>query len=265
MESIPNFGLGTYKLEPENAYKHVLDALELGYRHIDTAHVYKNEEAVGRAIRDSGVPREQIWVTTKIWKRHLVKDQVDQAVDLALEKLGLDYVDLVLIHSPCKNKKGVCKATSSYLLLEKYRENYPYRVRFIGVSNYTVSHLTDLEKVWTTKPFCNQIELSPFCRREELVSWCLNRKIGIVAHSSLTRGEKFNHHVIGTLAYRNGVSPSQVMLAWARAKKFVIIPGVSETMHLIENWECREFNLDDDDVTQLDNIGEEYALFPWFL
>lgn len=259
MESIPSLGFGSYRHSLEDAYNFVSLALKLGYRHIDTAHIYKNEEAVGQAIRDSGIPRSEIWVTTKVWKKFIEKDKIADAVDTSLKKLGLDYLDLVLIHSPCKGKY-----VTSWQLLEKYVAENPGRVRQIGVSNYRQDHLEALEKVWKIKPYCNQIEVTPFFRREELVSWCKNKGIIVVAHSSLTRGQKLDHEIVTRVAEKNKASVSQILLGWAREKELVLIPGASTEEHLMANWEGREFVLDNSGVVELDSISDEFALFPWF-
>lgn len=252
--------VGTYKLDLDMTYRIVKRAIEIGYREFDTASLYKNEEAVGNAVRDSGVPREEIWVTTKIWITDIKKDRIHEAINESLLRLGLDYVDLVLIHAPVKDK-----IESSWLSLEGYLEKNQDKVRHIGVSNYNVTNLEKLEKIWKIKPYCNQIEVSPMCRREDVVLWCQARKIGIYSYSCLGKGILINHQKIQDLTNITNVKVPSLLIGWQRYKKYHVIIGTSSEEHLMENWNDRNLVLQEEVLEKLDQMQEQFSLFPRYL
>jgi diketogulonate reductase-like aldo/keto reductase len=246
--NLPPIGLGTYQLDPETTYSSVLQALSLGYRHIDTAALYRNEAAIGRALADSKIPRDEIWITTKIWTGEIQKgfEAMKRSVERSLIDLNVQYIDLVLLHNPTQHVED------DWHHLE--------RIRHIGVSNYTRAELTRVLNVCTQKPLCNQIELSPFLARRDLVDFCRHHAISIVAHSPLTKGHKLNHDTLAMMARRYSCSPAVLMLSWARHKGFSVIPRSRQIEHLREN--LTTVNLLDSDVVILDQLNEEYTTHP---
>ena len=257
MESI---GLGTYKLTPETTYSIIREALKLGYRHFDTASLYKNEEAVGRAVRDSGVERDKIWVTTKVWLKDIKQNRIGKSIKDSLERLGLDYVDLVLLHGPVEGK-----IVSSWQTLEEgYNDKLKGKIKHIGVSNYSIRHLEELKRVWKIKPYCNQIELTPFLRREKLVNWLRDNEIKIVAHTSLTKGALLEHSLLVELGKKYGVTSAEILLAWAISKNFVILPRTSNIEHLRSNLQVDKIKLDQKDINLLDGVPERYTSLPHY-
>ena len=242
--SFPKLGLGTYMLR-NKSYKMVLAALKAGYRHIDTAKLYGNESDVGQAIKDSGVPREEIFITTKIM-RHDIKNRLKEAVESALNALDT-YIDLLLLHVPTSN------SVEAWSVLQDFKGD---RVRELGVSNFSIS---DLE-VLSPKPWCNQIELSPFLQRRPLVNYCKRNSIRIIAHSSLV---KLDDYVIQEIGKMNRCTPAQVLLSWARIKGYHVIPRTSDKKHLIEN--MKFVALEYSDMYELDRLESGYTKFPKFI
>ena len=247
----PNKGIGTYQLDQETTYRIVLAGLNLGYRHIDTAFLYRNEAAVGHAIKDSRVPREEIWITTKIWVTAIKKgpNAMQRSIEKSLARLQTSYLDLVLLHSPTDN---VEQDWQNLVDIHKY-----VRVRHIGVSNYNTEQLKSILAVNDTKPYCNQIELSPFLQRRDLVDFCRLYKIVVVAHSSLTKGNKFDHPLLLQLSQKYACSVAVILLSWARAKKFKVIPRTSSEEHLRDN--LIRVKLSTEDMQLLDGLEEGYS------
>ena len=249
--ALPLVGLGTYHLDEMTTYTMVLNALNLGYRHIDTAALYRNESAIGRALVESSVPRKEIWLTTKIWTTDICKgiDAMRKSIERSLLNLQTDYLDLVLLHNPTNHVE-----TDWRNLETLYQEG---KIRYIGVSNYNLADLRKILAVCTVRPFCNQIELSPFLTREELVQFCQQGNIRIVAHSSLTKAHKLQDKTIIELANKYSCSPVTLMLSWARQRGYVVIPRTSKVNHLKEN--LHHVEIKPEDMTALDNLNENYA------
>lgn len=263
--NIPSFGLGTYKLKKVNdeAYMSVKTALKLGYRHIDTAALYNNEENVGRAIKDSGIPREEIFITTKIQRADIWKgeNKMIRSVNRSLKKLGVDYIDQVLLHAPIEEK-----LLESWQILEKIYEDG--KIRYIGVSNYKIEHLEIILKSCKIKPYTNQIECSPFLTRQKLVKYCADNDIIVVAHSSLTKGEKFDDPCINEIATKYNVTPACILIMWGLFKGFTIIPRTGNIDHLIENYGCSISSnfLVEQDIEKLDKLDEhQFATHPQYI
>ncbi len=263
--NIPRFGLGTYKLKKDNdeAYLSVKKALELGYRHIDTAALYNNEESVGRAIKDSGISREEIFITTKIQRADIWKGEkrMIRSINRSLKKLDVDYIDQVLLHAPIEEK-----LLESWQILEKiYKDG---KIRHIGVSNYKIEHLKIILKDCKIKPYTNQIECSPFLVRHDLVNFCKNNNIKVVAHSSLTKGEKFDDPLINEIATKYDKSPACILIMWGLFKGFTIIPRTCNVDHLIENYGCSISSnfLVEQDIERLDKLDEhQFATHPQYI
>jgi diketogulonate reductase-like aldo/keto reductase len=250
---IPQVGLGVYQ-SPRGAPTRdaVVTALRLGYRHIDTARIYENEADVGEGLRASGVPREQVFVTTKLWNSDQGYDSALRAFDGSLKRLGLDYVDLYLIHWPVAGKRADSWRALEHLLAEK-------RARAIGVSNYMKPHLEELFSHAKVTPAVNQIELTPFLQRRETVELCHAKGIVVEAYSPLTRGKRLGHPVIVDVARKVGRTPAQVLLRWGIQKGVVVLPKSIHEARIAENAALFDFALDADAMGHLDALEEGLA------
>lgn len=251
---IPILGLGTYLMKHgEQTYNASLWALEVGYRHIDTASFYKNEQDVGRAIRDSDIPRQEIFVTTKVWNDDQGYDKALKAVETSLQKLGFDYIDLVLVHWPVPSlRKETWKA------LEKvYDEGV---VASIGVSNYTINHLQELFNYANTIPVVNQVEFSPFLYQKELQEFCEENNIYIEAYSPLVRGRKFDDPKVVKISRKHNKTSAQVLIRWALQVGTIALPKSSKKERIIENADVFDFELDEEDMNLLATCNEGYRV-----
>ncbi len=252
---IPYLGLGVFKADPGGeARMAVRRALEIGYRHVDTAAIYHNEADVGAAIRDSSIPREDIFVTTKLWNRDHGRDRAIRACRDSLGRLGLDYVDLYLVHWPVK---GVRRDTWRGMVT-LLRDGL---CRAIGVSNYTVRHLAELlDDDHEVVPAVNQVEFNPFLYQRELLAFCRERGIQLEAYSPLARGKKLDHPVLRDVAARYAVTPAQVMIRWALQHDLVVIPKSVNPDRLAENAGVFGFSIGADDMARLDALDEGLRL-----
>ena len=251
--SIPQVGLGVWQ-SPQGAATRdaVKAALEAGYRHVDTARVYRNEADVGAAVRDSGVPRGEVFVTTKLWNDDHGYDETLRAFDKSLERLGLDYVDLYLVHWPVQGKR-----LDTWRAFEKLFEDK--RARSIGVSNYMVRHLEELMAKANHPPAVNQIELHPFLQRRDTVTLCQSLGIVLEAYSPLTRGERLDHPEVVAIAGEVKRSPAQVLLRWGVQKGFVVLPKSVHAARIEENGRLFDFSLDPAQMGRLDALEENLA------
>lgn len=247
---IPQVGLGVYQSAPGAATRDaVLTALELGYRHVDTARIYGNEADVGAAIKATSVPRDQIFVTTKLWNDDHGYDAALRALDGSLERLGLDYVDLYLIHWPVERKRR-----DSWRALE--RAFADGRARAIGVSNYLVPHLRELLGHAKVAPHVNQIELSPFLQRRDTCALCRERNIIVEAYSPLTKGHRLDHPAVVAIARQVQRTPAQVLLRWSLQHGNVILPKSVQRKRIAENGALFDFSLDSAAMAKLDDLEE---------
>lgn len=249
---IPRLGLGVYRAaagaEARNA---VLWALEAGYRHVDTAAFYGNEADVGRAIRESGIAREDVFVTTKLWNEDHGYDAALAAFDASLERLGFDYVDLYLIHWPVPDLR-----LESWRALERlYGEG---RARAIGVSNYMVQHLEELLAHCTVVPAVNQIELSPWSwrSRRDVVELCRAQGIALEAYSPLTKGRRLDDPTLRSVAERVGRTPAQVLIRWALQRDLIVIPKSTNRGRIRENADVFDFELPAAEMERLEALDE---------
>lgn len=252
---IPVFGFGTYRSpRGEGTREAVLQALELGYRHIDTAAAYGNEQDVGAALRESGVPREEVFVATKLWNKDHGFAQALGALDQSLDRLGLDYVDLYLIHWPVQGLR-----TESWRALEALLTEG--KARAIGVSNYMVHHLEELLDQEAMPPAVNQIELSPYNlrSRQKVVSFCREQDIVLEAYSPLTKGQKLEDPELVKLATKYGRSPAQILIRWSLQHGFVVLPKSARPERIAENARVFDFTLEDADMAALDGLDEALA------
>ncbi|WP_157075938.1 aldo/keto reductase [Neobacillus fumarioli] len=253
---MPWFGLGVYKVqEGEEALQSVKAAIKAGYRSIDTAALYQNEESVGRAIKESGVPREELFITTKVWNTDQRNDSVLEAFETSLQKLGLDYVDLYLVHWPVKEKYK-----QTWKILEKiYKEG---RARAIGVSNFTIHHLEDLIADAEIKPMVNQVELHPLFAQPELRDYCKKQEIQIEAWAPLGQGRLLDHPVLKEIADAHNKTIAQVILRWDLQNEIVTIPKSVKESRIIENANIFDFELTERDMEKINSLNENKRFGP---
>lgn len=248
--SIPQVGLGVWQTpRGEVTRRAVKTAIQLGYRHVDTARIYGNEADVGAGLRESGVPRAELFVTTKLWNDDQGYDTALRAFDASLERLGLEYIDLYLLHWPVAGKR-----LDSWRALERlHSEN---RARAIGVSNFLSRHLNELMATATVMPAVNQIELSPFLQQRETRAFCARHGIVVEAYSPLTHGQRLDHPVVVATAARAGRSPAQVLLRWALQHGLVVLPKSAREARIRENATLFDFSLDAEAMAALDACEE---------
>ncbi|MFS0865431.1 aldo/keto reductase [Fredinandcohnia sp. 179-A 10B2 NHS] len=247
---MPWFGLGVYKAqEGEEVISAVKSAIQSGYRHIDTAALYKNEEGVGQGIREAGIPREELFITTKVWNDDQGYENTLKAFDESLTKLGLEYVDLYLIHWPVK---GLYKET--WKALESLYESG--KVRAIGVSNFLIHHLEDLLSDCKIKPMVNQVEFHPWLTQEDLQAFCKENSIQLEAWSPLARGQLLDHPTIVDIAEKYNKSTAQIILRWDLQHEVITIPKSVKPERIKQNAEVFDFELSTEDMEALDAINE---------
>jgi diketogulonate reductase-like aldo/keto reductase len=250
--TIPLFGYGTYQVPSGGTCRRaVAHALELGYRHIDTAALYANEDDVGRAVRESGIARGEIFITTKLWNSDQGYKSALKAFERSLNRLGLDYVDLYLIHWPEPGKRR----DSWRALVELQQQG---RARSIGVSNYTIAHLEELLRDSDVAPANNQVEFSPFLYQRKLLEFCTAKGITLTAYCPLTHGDKLDHATIVSIGKRHGKTSAQVLLRWALQHGLIASPKSARLERIAENAALYDFELDASDMKQLDALDEGY-------
>jgi methylglyoxal/glyoxal reductase len=251
--NMPMLGLGVWQMregaETENAVRWALDA---GYRLIDSAKLYRNESTLGRAVRSSGIRREEIFVTTKLWPTDF--GRVERAFEGSLQRLDLGYIDLYLIHFPVAFIPGFASIRRRvWSTLEKL---YARRlVRAIGVSNYDQSNIDETMSAATIPPAVNQIRLNPFVYDRKLIQFCQSRGIVVEAYSPLTRARRLNHPLITRIAANHGRSPAQVLIRWALQHGAIVIPKSSRRERILENARVFDFELGHDEAEALDQLS----------
>jgi methylglyoxal/glyoxal reductase len=247
---IPQVGLGVWQTPAgATARQAVLEALRVGYRHVDTARIYGNEADIGAGVRSSGVAREQLFVTTKLWNDDQGYDRALRAFDASLQRLGLDYVDLYLLHWPVAGKR-----LDSWRALERLHEEK--RARSIGVSNFLVPHLKELLGSAKQVPAVNQIELTPFLQRRDTTAFCRQHGIVVEAYSPLTHGRRLDHPVLVEIARRVGRTVAQVLLRWSVQHGNVVLPKSTKPSRIAENARIFDFALDERAMAELDALEE---------
>ena len=247
---MPIFGLGTYQTRPGKETKDaVLSALEIGYRLIDTAAMYENEKAVGEAVRESGIPRDQIFVTTKLWNADHGYNRAISAFEKSLRRLGLSYIDLYLIHFPVERLRN-----ESWRALETLLEGG--KCRAIGVSNYMIWHLDELLKNSSAIPAVNQVEFNPYLYLKELHEFCNSHKIVLESYSPLTKGYKLDDPKLGELASKYSRTPAQILIRWALQKGVVVIPKSARKERILENAAVFDFEITPEDMKLLDSFNQ---------
>ncbi|MEH7352588.1 aldo/keto reductase [Neobacillus drentensis] len=248
---MPWLGLGVFKVtEVEEVIQSVKAAIRNGYISIDTAAIYGNEEGVGQAIKESGVPREELFITSKVWNSDQGYETTLKAFETSLNKLGLDYLDLYLIHWPGKDKyKETWKA------LEKlYKDG---RVRAIGVSNFQIHHLEDLISSAEIKPMVNQVEYHPHLTQKELQAFCKKEGIQLEAWSPLKQGQLLNEQILVDIAHKYNKSVAQVILRWDLQHGVVTIPKSIKEHRIIENADVFDFELTSEDMEKIDALNQD--------
>jgi 2,5-diketo-D-gluconate reductase A len=240
---IPQLGFGVFQVPPDDTQRVVEEALEVGYRHIDTAAAYRNESGVGAAIIASGIPREEVFVTTKLWNSEQGHESTLAAFDKSLERLGLDHVDLYLIHWPVPSEG---RALDTWRAFERIREEG--RSRTIGVSNFRIEDLEMLEREAEVRPTVNQIELHPHFQQAELRAWHREHGVATESWSPLAQGDLLANETIAAVAARHGRSPAQVILRWHVQLGCIVIPKSVTPSRIRENFELFDFELSEEDM-----------------
>jgi diketogulonate reductase-like aldo/keto reductase len=247
--AIPQLGLGVWQMGGKATRRAVAAAIGAGYRHVDTARVYGNEADVGAAARDSGLPRRDLFVTTKLWNEDQGYDEALRAFDASLARLGLDDVDLYLVHWPVAGKRR-----DSWRALERLHKEG--RARAIGVSNFMTNHLEELLREAEIVPAVNQIEVSPFHQQRETRAFCARHGIVVEAYSPLTRGQRLDDGTIGAIAAEVGRTPAQVMLRWGVQHGLIVLPKSTHEARIRENAAIFDFSLDARTMAALDGLDE---------
>jgi diketogulonate reductase-like aldo/keto reductase len=249
---IPRLGLGVYQSPPGQVTQKAVEyALNIGYRHIDTARIYNNEPDVGAALRKSGIKREDAFITTKLWNGDHGYETALRACDDSLKRLGLKYLDLYLIHWPVPEVRN----ESWNALVRLLKDG---KCRSIGVSNYTIRHLTELLDNSDVVPMVNQVEFSPFLYQKQLLDYCEKNKIQLEAYSPLTQGEKLNHPKIQQIAKKHSKTPAQVLIRWSLEHNLVAIPKSVREERIKENSQVFDYNLTTEDTGILDSLDENF-------
>ncbi|AFJ63065.1 MULTISPECIES: aldo/keto reductase [Bacillus] len=257
---MPWFGIGVFKVEEgAELVNAVKTALVHGYRSVDTAAIYGNEEGVGEGIRqglqEAGLKREDIFVTSKVWNPDLGYEETLKAFDTSLEKLGLDYLDLYLIHWPVEGKY-----IDAWRALETlYRDG---RIKAIGVSNFQIHHLKHLMKETEIKPMINQVEYHPRLTQKELLAFCTEQGIQLEAWSPLMQGQLLDHPVLQEIAKKYGKSAAQVILRWDLQNGVITIPKSTKKHRIEENANVFDFELSADDMKRIDDLNENLRVGP---
>ncbi len=252
---MPVLGLGVFRTGSGRSTEDAVGwALDAGYRHVDTARIYRNEAEVGRAIRRwcdrYGVDRSGIFVTTKLWNDDHGYDEALSAFDASLRALGLSYVDLYLVHWPVPERRRDSWRALETLVGEG-------RCRAVGVSNYTVRHLEEVLQSSRVVPAVNQVELHPFLQQRELVRFCGEHGIVVEAYSPLTKGRRLDDPRLVAVAHDLGRSPAQVLIRWGLEKGFVVIPKSADRARIVANAEVFDFEIGDEAMSRLDALDEE--------
>jgi diketogulonate reductase-like aldo/keto reductase len=252
---MPALGFGTWQNDdPEQCTESVRTALDVGYRHVDTAQVYDNEAAVGEGIEAASVDREDVFLATKVWIDQLAHDDVLSSTEASLDRLGTDYLDLLYVHWPAD-------AYDPEGTLSAFEELYEAgTIERIGVSNFEPEHLDAAREAIDAPIFANQVEMHPLLQQQELREYCEDADIELVAYSPLARGQVFDVDVLSDIADDHGVSEAAVSLAWLREKGVTAIPKATGEAHIRDNWSSLTLELSADDVERIDALDERRRL-----
>lgn len=251
---MPIFGLGTYRAQGPAAVEAVKAAIRAGYRHVDTAAFYCNEKEVGEAIRECGVPREEIFVTTKMWYTEHGYESARKAFNDSYKKLGLEYIDLYLIHWPGTSNDSKenpkTRAETWRALEEIYAEG---KVKAIGVSNYTIRHLQEMMN-FKVRPAVNQVEFHPLLFQKDLMEFCNKNGVVLQAYSPLGKGKLLTQPVVVEVAKKYSKSPAQILIRWGLQHNVVEIPKSASEKRVSENADIFDFEISDEDMQKLNSL-----------
>lgn len=256
---IPAVGLGTWKSSSEDAYSAVLSALKAGYRHIDTAMIYKNEEAIGKAIKDSKIPREELFITTKLWNTDQGYETTLKAFNLSLEKLGLEYVDLYLIHW----FKGYDKSLSTWKAMEEIYNSG--RAKAIGVSNHNVHHIENILNNCNVQPMVNQVETNIQLQNHFLQEYCESKGILLQAYAPLMSwkiGEMLENEVMLDIAKKYNKTVPQIAIRWLMDRGVIVIPKSVNSERIAQNFNVFDFELNKEDMALIKTLNKGVKMFP---
>lgn len=251
--TMPLLGLGVYDMYNREAEEAVAHALEIGYRLIDTASMYKNETEIGNAIRSSVIKRSEIFLTTKVADGDQGYDQTLRAFDASSKKLNCDYIDLYLVHWPIKKTRETTWKALEKLYADK-------RVRSIGVANYLIPFLNELDTYSNVTPALNQVEFSPYLFLEDLLTDCNRKKIQLQAYTSLVRGHRFTDPKLVALANTYNKTPAQIILRWILQLGVSAIPKSSNLERLQENFNVFDFQISEIDMKKINGFNENYRV-----
>jgi diketogulonate reductase-like aldo/keto reductase len=250
---MPSLGFGTWKLQGDDCFQAVSKALQVGYRHIDTAHAYQNHVAVGSAIANSSIPREKLFITSKIWRLELSPEQVEPTLIRALQELQTDYLDMYLIHWP----NHEVPLAETLLAMDQMRKQG--LVKNIGVSNFTIHHLREALKA-DVQIATNQVEFHPTLNQSELVEFCKLNNISVTAYSPLAQGYDLKLPIVQELSRKYGRPPSQIVLNWILSKDIAAIPRAGNPVYIEENFGATEFAMEPKDLDMLDQQNQDYRV-----
>ena len=254
--TMPLFGLGVWAANPgQETQDAVSCALEVGYRHIDTASMYGNEQDVGSALNACGVPRNEIFVTTKVWETEQGYEPTLRAFGQSQQKLGLEFVDLYLIHWPVEGQR-----VDTWQALERLQDEG--RVKSIGVSNFSPSHLQEIFESGKQRPTVNQIELSPFLQQRTIADFTRSAGIHLTAYCPLARGERFSHRSLQDIAEQTGKTPAQIMIRWGLQQGQTMIPKSVNPVRIRQNADVFDFTLSDKQMRLLAELDEGFRFCP---
>jgi len=248
---MPIFGLGTYQARKGEAQEAVLQALKIGYRLIDTASMYGNEEDVGEALRKSGLPREEVFITTKLWNSDHGFKKALAAFEESRKRLGLDYIDLYLIHWPVEGIRS-----ETWKAMEKLLEEGTCRA--VGVSNYLTWHLEELLNHSKTIPAVNQVEFHPYLYLKDLQDFCRSHDIQLESYSPLTKGVKLDDPKLAAIALKYSKTPAQILIRWVLQKGVIVIPKSSRKERIEENADVFDFTISSEDMNALDSFHQNF-------
>lgn len=252
---MPIIGYGVYQVSKDECERCVLDALEVGYRLIDTAQAYFNEEEVGKAIKKSGIKREDLFITSKVWIEHYGYEECKKSVEESLKKLGLEYIDLMLLHQPFGDYYGAWRA-----LEEMYETG---KIKAIGVSNFYPDRLVDICSFARIKPMVNQIETHPLFQRDVDNEWMRKYNVQHEAWASFGegRGGLFTNPTLEKIGNKYGKTPAQVMLRWAIQRDIIVLPKSTHKDRMIQNFNVFDFELSLDDMNEIKKLDTNTSCF----
>lgn len=252
--AIPRLGLGVYQTPASKTVNAVLAALETGYRHIDTASVYGNEKQVASAVKQSGILRNEIFVTSKLWDSDQGTDRAERAIKKTMSEMkDIDYVDLYLVHSPYPGKR---KRLETWKVLN---EHIGKEFKAIGVSNYGGQHIREIVEAFPeSKPVLNQLQLHPWCRQTKTVETCREYGIELEAWAPLAKGDFMMDKIVASVAKKHKKSPAQILIRWSLQHDFIALPKSENPGRMKENSEVYDFELDAEDMEKLDNLDQDH-------